>query len=286
MRHTASSGSGQLSVPPVTPTIARILLLVVTAFVIEKIASIFFGLNPYPFILTISSGFHPVQIFTHPFVQGGAGAGGILSLLFTALILWSFGSDLERLWGSYNFLRFFYFTLLGGMLLSILVGLTLMSGMIVYGIGAAVTGVLVAYAMIWPDRQVLFFMVIPIRMKWLVVILLLMLGLSDWRLIITEGGGALFAALFLFYYARKGKIRGGNVVMEDSGKRNMFSFITDPIENWKKKKRLEKKQKEINERIHMQEELDRILEKISKEGMKSLTKKEKQFLDRASKELP
>lgn len=35
----------------------------------------------------------------------------------------------------------------------------------------------------------------------------------------------------------------------------------------------------------MKEELDRILEKISKEGMHSLTKEEKKFLDKASKEL-
>jgi hypothetical protein len=42
---------------------------------------------------------------------------------------------------------------------------------------------------------------------------------------------------------------------------------------------------EILRRIEMKEELDRILEKISREGMNSLTKEEKKFLDKASKEL-
>ena len=57
------------------------------------------------------------------------------------------------------------------------------------------------------------------------------------------------------------------------------------LEEQKKKKRLDKKRKEIERRIEMKEEVDRLLEKISREGMDSLSRKEKTFLDKASKEL-
>ncbi len=57
------------------------------------------------------------------------------------------------------------------------------------------------------------------------------------------------------------------------------------FEEWKKRRRLVRKRREIERRIEMKDEVDRLLEKISKEGMDSLTRKEKATLDRASKEL-
>lgn len=69
-----------------------------------------------------------------------------------------------------------------------------------------------------------------------------------------------------------------------SGKQGLFSSILDPIREKRRKRRLEKKRKQIEQRIDMKYEVDRLLEKISKEGMSSLTRKERAFLDRASKE--
>jgi hypothetical protein len=61
--------------------------------------------------------------------------------------------------------------------------------------------------------------------------------------------------------------------------------LSERWEEFKKKRRLNKKKAEIERRIEMKEEVDRLLEKISKSGMKSLSSKEKALLDRASREL-
>lgn len=273
--------------PPVTPVVGRLLFFLVSAFIIEKIAILFLNAPVSSLILHIGQNFHPTQILTHFFVSGKGGLGGVISLLFEAIILWSFGGELERLWGSYNFLRFSIVGILGGIFLTVPVGLLALPGLFVFGPGALIAAILVAYAIVWPDRQVLFFMVIPIRIKYLVIIMFILLAiLGPINLIVFESGGALAGAFFLFYFARKGRLQQGYILSGASGKQGLVASIVDPIREKKRKKRLEKKRKEIEERIDMKYEVDRLLEKISKEGMSSLTRKEKAFLDRASKELP
>lgn len=300
--------AGQISVPPVSQGVLRVLVLLVSAFVLEVIAGAM-GTDLRPLALHFGQNFHPAQILTHIFVTdprpGVPFLSKLISVLFEGLILFGFGSQLEMLWGRRHFLKYFLISLLGGVVVWSLVGLFL-PGLAIWGLGAAIAGMLIAYAVIWPDRQVLLFFVIPIKMKWLIMglfgfIFLFALG-GNLDTVVLYSGGALAGAFYLFYHARRGRVMAENTYRYEgstrsssvsggfaardpgqaSGKKSggLFSWI----EEKKKKKRLQKKQAEIDRRISMKEEVDRLLEKISREGMDSLSRKEKAFLDKASRE--
>lgn len=255
------------------------------AYIIEVIAGFAVGDRILRLELIFGQRFHPTQILTHIFLNGASGLNGFLQFLFHLLILWSFGSELERTWGSYKFLKFFFAGLGGSLLLSALIGTTLLKGGILFGFGGGLAAVLVAYAILWPNREVLFFFVIPMKMKWVVLIIFILMAVSgsEFRMI-QFAGGALGGALYLYYYVRKGRLYS---YQPPGGPNVKTPSLKERYDAYQKKKRLEKKQSEINRRIQMKEEVDRLLEKISREGkgVNSLSSKEKSFLDRASKEL-
>ena len=264
-------------VPPVTNMVFRIMILSSTAFVLQILALLLFQQVPYGDLsLHFGSDFHPAQLFTHLFLRS-VSLNGLFSLFIDCCLLWFFGSDLERIWGSHNFLRFFYAGLIGGALLTALIALPLLPNQVVLsGFGAGLAATMVAYAIIWPDRQILLYFVIPVRMKWVVIFLLFVRALfGSTGSFLQYSGGALAGALFIYYYAKVGS--------KESTKTGKGSPVSQ-LKEYLRKRRLRKKQEVIQQRIHMKEEVDRLLEKISKEGMDSLTRKEKAFLDRASKE--
>jgi membrane associated rhomboid family serine protease len=101
-------------------------------------------------------------IFTYMFVHQGA-----LHLALNMYALWLFGPRVEHVWSSGGFTRYYIWCGLGGWLFHLLF---VRDGLIV-GASAATYGVMLAYAMRWPDDEVLFFGVIPMKVKWLVVML-------------------------------------------------------------------------------------------------------------------
>ncbi len=292
MRDT--QGNFEFQVPSITDNALRLIAIFSLAFLVQGLMKAFTGVSPRELMLVLymqagSPDFHPLKVFTHFFIQGG-GFWGLINLFFDAILLWFFGSELERNWGSHNFLKLFYFGLLGGLIAGVL--MSFVWPMVMFGFEAGLIAILVAYAMIWPDRKVYIYFIIPIKMKWLILLIFIFLAAGNWRNdLITNTGGALAAALFVYYYARKGRqaqayYAGGAVVAGAAGAGGKAGGggPIDRVREHFRKKRLEKKQEEINRRIHMKEEVDRLLEKISKSGIKSLTRKEKKFLDQASRE--
>jgi membrane associated rhomboid family serine protease len=100
-------------------------------------------------------------IGTYMFVHGGFWQ---LALNMYTLVL--FGPRVEWKWGSREFLRFYLFCGLGGWFahLAFVPGDSLL-----IGASAAVFGVMLAYASLWPDEQVFVFGVIPTTVRWLVI---------------------------------------------------------------------------------------------------------------------
>ncbi|WP_000330081.1 DUF6576 domain-containing protein, partial [Leptospira interrogans] len=54
------------------------------------------------------------------------------------------------------------------------------------------------------------------------------------------------------------------------------------LSRYLQKRKMKKWQEEMNRKIHVREEVDQLLDKISKSGMNSLSRKEKKFLKEAS----
>lgn len=260
-----------------TEGVLRLLLLLTSAFLLQWVAVLGFQRPLHGLALSFGPDFYPTQILTHIFLTQHLDLGSVITLLFHCLFLWSFGSEIERLWGRVHFLRLFVSGLVGAACTTGIAGLTYMPRLELAGILGGLSGILLAFALLWPDRQVFFFM-IPMKMRWLILIFLIMMAVSSLGAILQVTGGALGGAAFVYYYVRRGNRVHTAYDPEGGGLKAWW-------EEFKKKRRLEKKRKEISRRIDLKEEVDRILEKISKTGMQSLSRKEKALLDQASREL-
>ncbi len=119
-------------------------------------------------------------IGTYMFVHAG-----LWHLAFNMLSLWMFGPRIEQLWGARGFTYFYLWCGVGGAIAHML--LSGNAGLV--GASAAVMGVLLAYALRWPDEEVYLFGVIPMKTRWLVVWLVLInlaMGISS-----SKGGSGI-----------------------------------------------------------------------------------------------
>lgn len=98
--------------------------------------------------------------FTYMFVHGG-----VWHLAFNMVALWMFGPRVEQSWNTRGFLYFYIWCGLGGAVAHLL--LQRNAGLI--GASAAVSGVMLAYALRWPDEEVYLFGVLPMKTRWLIV---------------------------------------------------------------------------------------------------------------------
>lgn len=130
----------------------------------------------YPF----SDSFNPVQLVTHMFMHGG-----LWHIAFNMYGLYLFGTILERIWGPQRFLIFYTICGLGAAALYLIawmveVHLTYGDFMqpipgIMLGASGAVYGILLGFAMLFPNTELmLLFPPIPIKAKYLVAILFVM----------------------------------------------------------------------------------------------------------------
>ena len=138
------------------------------------------------------------QFVTYMFLHGGIG-----HVLFNMLTLWFFGTQLERDWGTRRFLKYYFYCGAAAGVCVVAVNVLLGSwGTITLGASGAIFGVLVAFAVMYPDQLVLMYFFFPIKAKYLVMIfvgieLLLTFGPNTGVSTIAHLGGAAFGFLFL-----------------------------------------------------------------------------------------
>jgi membrane associated rhomboid family serine protease len=135
------------------------LKALIGANVVMFLAQVFFP------IVTDVLGLHPGLVLRSLLVWQPATYmflhGGIFHILFNMLALWMFGTELERTWGTRYFLKFYFVTGIGAGLLTVLFSF-LPFGFAqqlqysnVIGASGAIYGLLLAYAMYFPDRPIL-----------------------------------------------------------------------------------------------------------------------------------
>lgn len=219
----SNNGGGFLSsIPQVTRNIIfiNILVMIMTSlngeFMYENF-SLFYPTSPF---------FKPWQIVTHMFMHGG-----FWHIFFNMYTLFIFGCVLERMWGPKKFLLFYFITGLGAALLHTGVQAIEMQ---VYmrqaadgssvaisaihalkmtptvGASGAIYGVLLGYAMLFPDSVLtLIFPPISLKAKWFVLIFA---GIELFTGILGRGGsvahfahlgGMLFGWLIIMYWKKK-----------------------------------------------------------------------------------
>ncbi len=215
------------------------------------------------------------QLFTSTLVHANP-----FQLLFNALTLWMFGSELEQRWGRSVFFRFYLACALGSSLAFL--GLSAIFPLMRNDIFTTSTGVnlglLIAYAIYWPDRQIWFFFLFPLRMKFVALItgvIAIMYAISSAPFALAAAGhvGGLIAAGLILL------LSGGEPARLD----RPFQKLAEKFRRVEVKstgKGAGKGKGEAGENLEVK--IDAILDKISRGGMKSLTSEEKQFLRDAS----
>ena len=185
---------------PWSPAIKWIIIANVAMFlatVIYRPLILYFGLSPEN-VLERQWIWQPV---TYMFLHGGP-----IHILFNMLGIWMFGVELERMWGTRLFLKYYAITGIGAGLTVILVGLLPFAatahtyGAITIGASGALYGLLMAFAYYFPDRPLLMFLLFPIPAKYFVAIIGAMAFLSAPNSQVSEAahlGGLVIGYLYL-----------------------------------------------------------------------------------------
>ena len=130
----------------------------------------FFGLLP----AAIFASFRVWQPVTYMFLHDANAFGHIL---FNMLALWMFGTELERMWGTNAFLRYYFATGIAAAITTIVVALlpfpatAPMFRTVTIGASGAIYGVLLAYGLTFPNRPIYVYAIFAIPAKYLVMIM-------------------------------------------------------------------------------------------------------------------
>ncbi|GJQ61855.1 MAG: rhomboid family intramembrane serine protease [Melioribacteraceae bacterium] len=252
--------------------------------------TIYLGLIPFnaPY-----ASFLPWQLVTYQFLHGGLG-----HIFFNMLMLWMFGMELENLWGSKKFLSFYLISGIGAGLFQLFLA-PLFSGGLGPTIGAsgAVYGIMLAFAFYFPDRYIYIYFLFPVKAKYLVVGLMviefLSVGNQSFTAHLAHIGGALFG-LGLILLDKYSSLRVEKIFDyfsgwgKSSGSKKEQPKFRRPVSYGSSKQEVQEATfYDINKNEPKQdvtpEDIDRILDKISRSGYQNLTEEEKRILFEASK---
>jgi len=179
-------------------------------------------------------------------------------IIFNMLVLWMFGSEVEKAMGTRRFLTM-YFT--AGIFAGIF-GCLFTPNNPILGASGAIFAVEIAFAMFYPNATIIFF-VFPIKAKYLVTIFA---GITVFNCLMPTGGnvahfahlgGLLYGFLFIRYEPR------------------FTNFIIS--------RQNQQKENEYRKEEEVRKVVDALLDKVNRTGMKSLTRRERSYLKNASK---
>jgi membrane associated rhomboid family serine protease len=242
---------------------------------------------------------------------------GLWHLLFNFLVLWMFSPELSQVLGKLRFAVLLIFGIAAGGLAHVLA-----SPSFVIGISAAVFAVLLYSALLWPRRRILVFFIFPMPLALFVLILAgieFLLSLqgggttSHWAHL-----GGLIAGGMLYLYCRFIRDDAQSRMVSSAGPRPaqprmvssagprpasfegklselgsrlppLQSMLNTKVEIRSKPKTLRERigfflwKRRLAKRNAEQARVDALLDKVSREGIESLSEGERRFLDHAGK---
>ena len=188
-----------------TPAVKTLIVTCVAAFVLQLFDGLAggtpftlkFGLTPE----LVTSRYFLWQLVTYIFLHAG-----FFHILFNMFGLYMFGGELEQLWGTREFTKFFFICGIGAGITSVVASPHSLNPII--GASGAIFGILLAYGVLFPNRLIYLYMVIPIPAKWFVIIIGAITFLSSMS---ATGSGIAYMAhlggmLFGFLYLKGGRV--------------------------------------------------------------------------------
>lgn len=245
--------------------IANVAIFVVAQFVGPRFYDLF-GLVPVS-VLKDRWIWQPV---TYLFIHGS-----IFHLIFNLFALWMFGMPAERAWGGKEFLKYYFICGLGAALATLL--LTPTSGVPVIGASGPVYGLLVAFAMLYPDAVVYLYFLIPVKAAHMAILF----GIIEFFAGATSSspgvarfahlGGMVTGFLYIRYSNWAGlAVRGWARRLGGGGDES----TPEPRRRLTRRPAAEPQDEMA--------QIDRILDKILVSGMDSLTPEEREIMKRYS----
>jgi len=250
----------RMSFPSLTPMVKRLLIINVAVFlagIIIKPLGVFiydwFQLDATSF----GRGLQFWRLITYQFLHDPVQLGHII---FNMANLYFIGPTVERHWGGRKFLYFYLGCgVAGGLFYLFLVSVKFLSAGVMVGASGAILGLIAACAILFPQFV---FIIIPIRLAAIV-----------------------FAGFYLFLVLSKGPNAGGHAA-HLAGMAAGAGYVLWPY--FKTKYKLNygtgrRWQRKREQQRNLQNELDRILEKVHKYGIHSLSSREKKILKQATR---
>ena len=223
-----------------------------------------FALNPYDVIYH----FKIWQLVTYMFLHDPY---GIMHILFNMLFLWMFGVELEYEWGTKEFLKYYFITGIGAGITNLL-----LSGATTIGASGAVYGIMLAYALRYPDRYIYIYFLFPVKIKYFMAFLFLVQFFSTFNPY-SDGiahaahlGGIVVGFAYLKYWHLFYKLKTN------------FSSL---FRGTKSGSRFKYTKGGDDKTEYYRQVIDELLDKINRVGYLNLTDEEKKLLEEGSKYL-
>ncbi len=255
-----------------TPAVKYLIIINFAVFILQHILkptfSLYFSLIPH----SVLYDFAIWQLFTYMFLHWG-----VFHILINMFVLWAFGTELERTWGTREFLKYYFICGVGAGIIQLIFNAWVfpenhMSS--VAGASGAIFGLLLAFALLFPDREIylLLFFVLPVRIqaKYLAM-------------------GAAAISLFFGFFAN-----GNNQVAHFAHLGGMLvgliylklDWRLHAVSAWIQRKRasreIVRQARRRQQEMRLRERVDAILDKINEVGYENLTEEEKEVLRKAS----
>lgn len=238
----------------ISNTVVFLLQMIAPPFILEKV----FALHPfqggtYPFL--------PWQLVTYSFLHGSG-----FHLFINMLILWMFGTHIERFWGSQKFLTYYFVCVVGAAIVHLATGTQSPA----IGASGGIYGLLLAFGLLFPDSVIYMFFLLPMR----AIQAVLLIGLIALASAMSSGGSR------IAHFAHLGGMLTGYLYFKFPIWRENFRFLQ--MER-KFKNPKGRRGPNLTKQDDINQEVDRILEKISAQGVESLTSEEHKTMERYAK---
>ena len=257
-----------LAFPAMTPWVRLIVIANIVAF---------FGEMQFPQLteaLVLVPALIPQQpwtVFTYMFLHAGFG-----HILFNMLSLFFFGPRVEERLGGGRFLTLYVVSGLSGAAASLI----FTPHAHIVGASAAIFGVLLAFARLWPRAQMLIWGIVPVEARFMIVIMT----------VLSLLGGVGVMQQNVAHFAHLGGFVGGWATLRWLGIRTAEDGLrpvstTSPVPSKRPSQEAAERWRRIPlDQLHPvnREEVERVLAKLEATGPASLTADERTFLDRFS----
>lgn len=273
-----SSGYGSFLSFRMTPWVKRLILANAVAFIL------LYWVQIIPWRATVAYlGFNVTEVYKEPwtiitymFVHAG-----FLHVFFNMLMLFFFGPPLEERWGGKEFIKYYLICGVGGALFTLLFG-----GGTIVGASGAIYGIMLAYALNWPDSLIWIYAIFPVKAKYLVLFLgalsffFAFSGPADGIAHFAHLGGLVVG----FVYLKKGwQVEARWEAAKKRLRKRKFSVVAGGEGGRKGRGESGRTSKDVDEEARIYEVVDVLLDKIAEHGLDSLTAEERRFLDEASR---